>query len=345
MPTFDGGHYFLTALAPIRTGVVKDGKTSPIHALRKSLDLLATAEQTPDCQGQSPFARNTRNHFARFVIIDDVAYNGRVERDTLLATLSGDNLVAAQRQDHLPRPFLLFVVDFDARSGDASERDSYLSELWNTMGQELRNIFTFCEIFDERVNNAASFAKYIADCQLETTMSFNDYYIDPLDLPSWPVTPFKWAGVAAAGVLAIGLVISLLNWVFDFAPHYGFWLTLLGAGALALVAGAAHWTVTIAGEKPFPAAPDSDLPTVLKSLRLQRVFTRFAIDNQMLSVATDASSAQKLYDNFAAFIGDNKPEDLQAPTQSPGVIGDNKRKALHPPTQAPGVSSACRGTP
>src|SRR5208283_1983804 len=107
MPTFDGGHYFLTALAPIRTGVVKDGKTSPIHALRKSLDLLATAEQTPDCQGQSPFARNTRNHFARFVIIDDVAYNGRVTQNSLGLALQNAlskvkiNLVVAQPQDHL----------------------------------------------------------------------------------------------------------------------------------------------------------------------------------------------------------------------------------------------------
>ncbi len=323
MPTFDGGHYFLTALAPIRTGVVEDGlaETSPVHALRKRLDLLATAEQTPDCKGRSPFARNTRNHFARLVIVDDVAYNGRVGRDTLLATASGGNLVVAQPQDHLSRPFLLFVVDFDAASGDAGERDAYLSELWSTMGQELRDIFTFCEKFDHRVNDAASFAKYIADCQLETTMSFNDYYIDPLDLPSWPVTPFKRAGVAAAGVLAIGLVFSLLNWVTGFAPHTGFWLTLLGAGALALVAAAAYWTVTIAGEKPFPAAPDSDLPTVLKSLHLQRAFTRFAIDNQMLSVATDAASAQKLHDNFAAFIDDNRPEDRKAPTQAPGVVG------------------------
>ena len=321
MPTFDGGHYFLTALAPIRTGVVEDAGTSPVHALRKRLDLLATAAQSQVCQGQSPFARNTRNHFARFVIVDDVAYNGRLERDTILTTLSGDNLVTPQSQDHLSRPFLVFVVDFDARSGAASERDSYLAELWSTMGEELRGIFTFCESFDQRVKDAASFAKYIADCQIETTMSFNDYYIDPLNLPNWPVDPFKWAGVAAAGVLGIGLVLSLLNWAFNVAPHSGFTLTVLGLLALALVVGAAYVSVTVAGKKPFPAAPDSNLPTVLKSLHLQRVFTRFAIDNQSLSVASDAASAQKLYDNFAAFIADNKPDDLNAPTQSPGVIG------------------------
>ena len=37
MPTFDGGHYFLTVVVPIRTAPVEDGLavTSPVHALRK----------------------------------------------------------------------------------------------------------------------------------------------------------------------------------------------------------------------------------------------------------------------------------------------------------------------
>jgi hypothetical protein len=39
-----------------------------------------------------------------------------------------------------------------------------------------------------------------------------------------------------------------------------------------------------AGAKPFPAAPDSNLPAVLKALHLQRTFTRFATDNQLLAV-------------------------------------------------------------
>ena len=41
-----------------------------------------------------------------------------------------------------------------------------------------------------------------------------------------------------------------------------------------------------AGAKPFPTAPDSDLPTVLKALHLQHAFTRFAIDNQMQAAGT-----------------------------------------------------------
>ena len=132
MPTFDGGHYFLTAVIPIRTAPVEDGLavTSPVHELRKRLSLMPTGAETLDRGGgQSPFARNKRNHFARFVIIDDVAYTGRTARNTLWARVRGDDLVVAQPQDHLKCPFLIFVVDFDAKSGVDAERDSYLVEL------------------------------------------------------------------------------------------------------------------------------------------------------------------------------------------------------------------------
>ena len=70
---------------------MKDGHTvtSPVHALRKRLDMMPTAAETPACGGgQSPFARNRRNHFARFVIIDDVAYTGRMGRNTLLGAIA-----------------------------------------------------------------------------------------------------------------------------------------------------------------------------------------------------------------------------------------------------------------
>jgi hypothetical protein len=328
MPTFDGGHYFLTAMIPIRTDTMEDGiaSTSPVHALRKRLDLLATAAQTPACHGQSPFAGNQRNHFARFVIVDDVAYNGRDQGNTILSL--SDNLLIAQPQDHLSCPFLLFAAEFDAKSGADSERDSYLAGLWHSMGDDLRKILGFCEGFDGRVKNEMSFAKYIADCQLETTMSFNDYYVDPLNLPSWPTTVYKWAGIASAVIFGLGLFGMLFLVLAEmFMPpstsglHYAFALTLIGVVALAVVVVAAYTTIMAAGSKPFPTAPDSNLPTVLKALALQRAFTRFAIDNQMTAAGANAASAQQLYDNFAAFVTNNRPTDLNIPTQDPGVIG------------------------
>jgi hypothetical protein len=329
MPTFDGGHYFLSALVPIRTDTMDDGlaSTSPVHALRKRLDVLPPAAQTPACHGQqSPFARNTRNHFARFVIIDDVAYNGREPGNKLLSLF--DNLTVAQPQDHLSCPFLFFAADFDAKSGADSERDSYLAELWKTMGHELRDIFRFCQGFDGRVKDEISFAKYIADCQLETTMSFNDYYADLPKLPSWPAKVYGTAAAVTGAVFVLALLAILCLFVAElFMPPWlsalrdAVVLTIIAAVALGIVIIAAYTTIMAAGSKPFPTAPDSNLPAVLKALHLQRAFTRFAIDSQDQAFGTDAASAQKLYDDFAAFIAVNKPSDLASPTQQPGVIG------------------------
>ena len=332
MPTFDGGHYFLTALIPINTKTVDDKvfgvATSPVHAVSKRLDMLATAMQTPGCRGDSPFARNTRNHFARLVIIHDVDYNGREQTNTLWSLVLGENLVVAQPQDHLSCPYLLFAVDFDAASGAASERDSYLATLWQTMESELRGILTFCRGFEGKVNNAAEFAKYIADCQLETTMSFNDYYVDPPNLPSWPSSLYKWIGIPIVALFALSVVAALLLFIAEmFVPPWvpelrtAVLVAVIAAVGLGILILIAYTTIMAAGAKPFPTAPDSNLPTVLKSLHLQRTFTRFAIDSQMLAAGSDAASAQKLYDDFAAYAADNRPNDLNFPTQAPGVIG------------------------
>ena len=83
MPNFDGGHYFLTALIPIKSAeYVEQGgrKNSPVHMVRDALAVLPKARQSPVTEQtafNSPFARNTRTHFARLVVIDDVINNGR----------------------------------------------------------------------------------------------------------------------------------------------------------------------------------------------------------------------------------------------------------------------------
>ncbi|MGH6842780.1 MAG: hypothetical protein ACREDV_11955 [Methylocella sp.] len=320
MPTFDGGHYFLTVLVPVKTGQIPDGTSSPVHALRKRLALLPTAQQSLYSSGeQSPFARNTRNHFARFAIIDDVAYNGRQTEDSislaLRNALSKKKInVQAQPQDHLTCPFLLFAADIDAASGAETERDSYLATLWATMEQELREIFVHCERFDS-VHDAASFAKYIASCQLETTMPFNDYYVDAEEtvksLPVWPADQI----LIPAGLGAILFVLGIVVW-FIFAG--GIVLLLAGAVVLAAGLGLAYVTLLRAGAKPFPAAPDSNLPAVLKALHLQRTFTRFASKHQRL--AADPNSAEQFHAAFGDFVADNQPDNLATPTQQPGVI-------------------------
>ena len=66
------------------------------------------------------------------------------------------------------------------------------------------------------------------------------------------------------------------------------------------------------GPAPFPTAPGSDLPTVLKSLYLQQHFTRFAIEAQGLSDA-------ELHNRFGAFLTAGKPGSA-SPTQPPGEV-------------------------
>src|SRR5262245_9159275 len=127
MPTYDGGHYFLTVLAPIKTQLIANGSTfnSPVNVLRERLAALTNAGQRPSSRPrQSPFARNTRTHFVRMGIIDDVAYNGRDEINVVVMFLKNIDPTVAQPQDHLTCPFLFFLVDFDAASGADAERDS-----------------------------------------------------------------------------------------------------------------------------------------------------------------------------------------------------------------------------
>jgi hypothetical protein len=320
MPTFDGGHYFLTALIPIRTDTFDDGEsgTSPVHALRKVVDTMPTA--TPSDGGrQSLFARNTRNHFARLVIIDDVAYNGRDARNTLVAALTSEILTVAQAQDHLSCPFLLFSVDFDAKSGADGERDSYLAELWATASDDLQKVFQFCEGFSDEVRDQSSFAAYVAKCQIETTMSFNDYYVDQLNLPTWPARWYLAPAAIAFVIFVLGGLAGLFSSVFP-DLRYGWVVAGLGVVALGLTAWIAYASVMAAGAKPFPAAPDSDLPTVLKALHLQRAFTSFAIAQQRQPLEADPAYAKRLHAGFATFLDANKPSDLSGPTQPPGVI-------------------------
>lgn len=324
MPNYDSGAYFLTTLVPISSETIPDGEagTSPIHALRKELAKLPTAQQTPVCgKEESPFACSKRTHFARFVVMDDVTYPGRESPNTIITAISGllprryrIDPVVAQPQDHLANPFLLFSADFDAASGDDSERDSYLVELWRQAEPELRMIFRYCHDFDKRVTDAASFARYIALCQVETTMPFHDYFMDgvPLDkLPS--LSPVK-AGAWFLGALVV--VFALAKMILFAGP-----LSCLVALAAGIAAGvyALNRFVTDAGRKPFPPAPDATLPHVLKALHLQKAFTSFAIDNQLESV--DAASAPLLHDRFKTFMEQNKPGDLDGPTQKAGVVG------------------------
>lgn len=339
MPNFDCGAYFLSTLIPVKTVPVEDVATgatrSPVNELRAALAKLEPAQQTPFCNGQSPFARNTRNHFVRLVVIEDVAYVGRKPINALLTVLTElllparlhINPVVPQKQDHLSNPFLFFSADFDAASGADSERDSYIKELWATAETELREIFRHCERFDE-VADAAGFAAYIARCQVKTTMPFHDYFMDGVPIKKRPdsFTPEEgvlpeisiWSYTAVfLGVAAAAYFLTQL--IFQSSSHL-LWLLSLALGGVAGLVAVVRMG-TRAGAQSFPAAPNSTLPEVLKSLYVRDHFTRFAIDNQALAAGDDEESARALQERFKAFAAAHDPQNVKAPTQAAGSIG------------------------
>jgi hypothetical protein len=313
MPNFDAGHYFLTVLAPLRADpVVRDKQShSRRHLIKEVLAGLPTAERTVASKGKdNPFARCRRTHFARLALLDDVVFNGRTPRDSLVRSLEGIDPIVPQTVDSLSTPFLIFVADFDAEDGSDHALRAITDDLWATMQYELVEIFQHCWGFDATAG-ADGFFKHIKKCQVETTMPFNDYWFAPPAFPIFDIKPYL-----AGALLAIVLFVLGLS-------HGHHWLLPVSLVVLALDVFFGVRGLLAAGEAPFPRSaaddPQSDLPTVLKALSLQRAFTDFAIDTQGL-LGNDGDDTA-LYDQFAAFLAANTPKDVDTATQTPGVIG------------------------
>jgi len=331
MPNFDGGHYFLTALIPIKSAeyVEQDGrKNAHVHMVRNALAVLPKARQSPVTEQtgfNSPFARNTRTHFARLVVIDDVINNGRNPVNALKVAIGSRlgqasavrlNPTTQQPYDQLSQPYLVFVADFDASSGDDGALKSYLRELWQTMREELCSVLEYCEGLDCKNASAETFYEYVKSCQIETTMSFNDYEYR-LDTPglrsiSIPLL-VAWAVAAVLAALAglLGTLITVTRAWPEFDTLTILWIAFAVLG-LALFYVLYHYVLRC-GTRPFATVPNTDLPSILKALYLQRRFTQFAIDSQGLDEAS-------LHAGFAKFLVDHKPDDVVACTQVPGVI-------------------------
>ncbi len=313
MPNFDGGHYFYTGLAPIaRQPAPRPGDgamTAPSAIVRSALASLPNFSAAPGAGRTSPFARCIRTHFARFAVIEDVAYGGRDPTDAIQAAAKGRSPLVHQPVDHLSCPWLLFEADFDAADGSAGTRDGWAADLWTYMSAELRAVFQHCRGFDE-VADGAGFAAYLGRAQVETFMSFNDY-----GLAALPLKSTSMMRIAAEGVAVLALFL-LAYWLIEreLGLNLGWWGWLL-AGLLGLAAGAwaAYRLVMRRGARPYPRAPDSDLKSVLKGLYLQRHLTQFAIDHQ-------GDSPERLHAAFGAFLAEHAPANVEKPTQTPGVL-------------------------
>ena len=323
MPNLDGGHYYYSGLFPVQLDSVQrpDGSfTVHSHLLREALASLPNFSEAAGAVRTSPFARCHSTHFVRLAVIDEPEYNGRDPVDALKQAAKGIDLLAHRPVDHFSRAWLMFAADFDAV--DAGARDRWAAGLWDLMGAELREIFKHCEGF-EGVKDGASFAAHIARGQVETTMSFNDYWIEPPPLPV----------LSMGTILATFLVPALLLlagaaywrwWPFHWPhgagwlPWHWDWVSLLLI-LLATLAGAALGASLLIGifnrrgAKPFPTAPNSDLKSVLKGLYLQQQLVRFAIAQQ-------GAAPADLHAAFAGFLDGTVPADVEQPTQKAGVL-------------------------
>lgn len=310
MPNIDTDAYFFTAVVPLNnTGIVEfeGAKCSPVRVIRQILETMPTALQTPQAEKigiNSPFARNLRTHFARFVVIDQPHFNGRMPSNPIIDEIKNTNMLVPNKMDQLSCPHIAVMIDFDLTgAGAAGEPEAYLAELWNDMEAELRSVFQYCYGFD-RVSDGTSFADYLVRCQIETTMSFHDYWWKMPDMKD--VSSTLLIAIPAAGFL-LPLLAALLGWI-------GWSWAILFAIVLALAGAYIDYRIVMAkGAKPFPAAPGTSLRNVLKGLYLQQAFTRLAPQQQGRTQAEKGAA-------FRAFLAANKPGDLDGPTQPPGVI-------------------------
>jgi hypothetical protein len=322
--TFDGGHCFLTVLLPVKTCEVvnSDGmRSSHVYLLREALAMMPTAHQSKPTEAvpaNSPFADSARTHFARMAVIDDAIYNGPIPSDTIykaardLVSGTPDGAVI-KPVDQLPSPYLLFSVDCDAVN--EGELQDYLCELWELAGPRLAPVLVNCCGFKESVTSAESFATYMCERRVETTMPFNDYWTEAPALASLSFVLLAFAALAAGALWATCLYFALDQ--LGLKPEWTAGGLLSGIGwvvsSIGVALYAAYLLIITHGRRPFAQAPNSDLKSVLKALYVQRQLIQFA-------VAQQKPSAPDLFDAFRAFVNRVELNNLDRPTQKPGTI-------------------------
>jgi hypothetical protein len=249
-----------------------------------------------------------------------VIFNGRAASNTTtdaILNLLGrrTDRTAPEPVDQLPCPYLLLAIDCDAE--DETELREYLCETWRTTAPDLAPIFSNCFRYNEEATGPDSFADYVLRCRVETTMPFNDYWVTSPPLPSLSLATVAIVSVVTTGTVGVALLAVLHRMLGTELAHSTLSLVaiVISLAMPSVAAGlyAAYRLVLARGGRPFPAAPDSDLPSVLKALYLQRALIWFA-------TVLQGASPDHLYNAFAAFLKTVRVSDPDSPSQAPGTI-------------------------
>ncbi len=259
MPSNEAGFYQLTALLPIKAGAYSsllgennasnafESTRSYVHHLKAYLNKLSDSYlQEIDDNPSGPsiphlFDHTSRTHFARFVVIDQLFYNGRRRNDSLVdfvrLMLNKDVLSRKDRIDQLHTSYLLVAIDFDCSHGSTTCVQDYLSELWPYAQDELTEIFWHCEGFalpspfnDQFCQTYANdwylyqvVERLILSHEVETTYPFSAYFWAAENVRRWnpltdQVSPSRFRnrwGLILVGTLPL-ILISLALLILPF---------------------------------------------------------------------------------------------------------------------------------
>jgi len=270
MPSNEAGFYQLTALLPVKTGPYKalsgeknvpqycNSSQSYTHHLKDYLNqlsdsFLSNIDSKLSKSGDLHLFDHTRcTHFARFVVIDQLFYNGRRRHDSLIdffRTLAAgkDLLSKKDKIDQLESPYLLIAIDFDCHPSSTSCVQDYLSDLWPYASQELTEILHHCEGFYLPVpprgkrftsrtadwNAYRTVERMILSHEVETTYPFSAYFWVADKVKRWNpstdrVSPSEFKNrwlLFGIGILPFLLVIvSLLILPFYLGSLFFNWL-------------------------------------------------------------------------------------------------------------------------
>ena len=210
MPNIDGGHYFLTTMIPV--------KLEPVRRVTAVSPCPVTfcGRRWPACPPRNRATSSVAAGFDQpFFALHAHAFRSRrgdrpadvqwPRRGRCVEAGAAQGQFAGATAGRQSVPAVSDVQrDLDARPAEADGGlASWAEGLWAKAELELRAIFEPCVGFDA-VDGGAAFAAWLKRCQIETTMSFNDYDAPGPDRQGYTLRQVAISIAVGAGLLTLG---------------------------------------------------------------------------------------------------------------------------------------------